>query len=91
MNAHRNLNTRFPLCRSAVLRGSRIRELRQQFHGAGRRTEPVSLGQLSVCAEHPQADAGEGDRPQCVPAGHVQEEVRRRLIPASLLHLKLYS
>lgn len=66
-----------PRCvlRSAVLRRPRVRELRQQLHGAGGRSQPIPLCQLPVCAEHPEADAGEGDGPQCVPAGHVQEEV----------------
>ena len=40
-----------------------------------------------MCAEHPQTDAGEGDGPQCFPAGHVQEEVRQWLSPLDLLHL----
>lgn len=61
--------------RSAVLRWPWIRELRQQLHGAGGRSQPLSLGQLLVCAEHLEADAGEGDGPQRVPSGHVQEEV----------------
>lgn len=63
------------LLRSAVLRRPRVRELRQQLHGAGGRSQPVPLGQLPVCAEHPEADAGQGDGPQRLPAGHVQEEV----------------
>lgn len=32
-----------------------------------------------MCAEHPEADAGERDGPQRVSAGHVQEEVTQLL------------
>lgn len=70
-----NHNSPTRVFRSAVLRRPRIRELRQQLHGAGGRSQPVPLCQLLVCAEHPEADAGEGDGPQRVPAWHVQEEV----------------
>lgn len=63
------------LFRAAVLCRSRLRELREQFHGAGGRAEPVQVGQLFVRAEHPQTDAGEGNGPECFSAGHVQKEV----------------
>lgn len=71
-----------PRCvlRSAVLRRPRIRELRQQLHGTSGRSKPVPLCQLLVCAEHSEADAGEGDRSQRLPAGHVQEEVSRIML-----------
>lgn len=67
--------TSFLFLRSTVLRRAWLRKLRQKFHGPGRRSQPVPLSQLSVCAERPQTDAGQRDWPQCLPAGHVQEEV----------------
>lgn len=67
-------------CRSPVLRWSWIWELRKQFHGACGCTQPVSIGQLSMCSEHPQTDAGEGNRPQRFSLGHVQEEVRGQAV-----------
>lgn len=38
-----------------------------------------------MCAEHPEADAGERDGPQRVSAGHVQEEVTQLLNSMSIM------
>lgn len=66
----------FLLFRSVVLRRTWLRKLRAQFHGACGRPQSVPFFQLPLRPEHPETDAGERNRTQRFPPGHVQEKVK---------------
>ncbi len=64
-----------PLFRFAILCWTWLWELWEQLHGACWCPKSIPFRQLSLCSEHTETDAGEGDRTQCLPPGHVQEKV----------------
>ncbi len=61
--------------RFAILRWDMVMRTLEQLHGACWCPKSIPFRQLSLCSEHTETDAGEGDWTQCLPPGHVQEKV----------------
>lgn len=64
-----------PPFRFVILCWTWLWELWEQLHGACWCPKSILFRQLSLCSEHTETDAGEGDWTQCLPLGHVQKKV----------------